>query len=91
MYCGARVMFRVSITYERVHLYNGQLTATVDPFFPTPPVNITEAFANAKTPDINTAIYRGKVLTSMFPNGSYNQIRLKINKLHFEYVNEYVQ
>lgn len=32
-----------------------ELTATVDPFFPTPPVNITEAFPYAINPNVNTA------------------------------------
>lgn len=31
------------------------LTATVDPFFPTPPVNIIAVFEYAKIPDIQTA------------------------------------
>lgn len=51
-------------------LRNFILTATVDPFLPTPPVNIIDAFSNAKNADITTAKYRGNVFTSIFPNGS---------------------
>lgn len=46
----------------------------MDPFLPTPPVNIIDAFSNAKNPDITTAKYRGNVFTSIFPNGSYMKL-----------------
>lgn len=40
------------------------LTATVDPFLPQPPVNITRMLLNANIADTATAPYSGNVLTS---------------------------
>lgn len=54
---------------------NRTLTATVDPFLPQPPVNITRILLSASIADTAHAPYSGNVLTSSWcPKiGSYNQ------------------
>lgn len=47
------------------------LTATVDPFFPTPPDIITRAFLNASTPNTSAAEYSGISFMSRWTNGSF--------------------